>query len=59
MAVRLSKKDVDAVGVSDGDLVKVEIQKVRKGGALDLGSLPTFKDKDSRASVRHDEYLYG
>jgi len=59
LAVRLNKKELDSAGVSEGDRVVVEVTKVGKGGALDLKSLPTFKDEDPKASQRHDEYLYG
>ncbi len=58
LAVRLRKEELERAGVSEGDLVRVEVVKVVKG-KLDLDTLPTFKDPDPRASVRHDEYLYG
>ena len=58
LAVRLRKDELDRSGVSEGDLVRLEVVKVAKR-KLDLGSLPTFRDPDPRASVRHDEYLYG
>ena len=58
LAVRLRKEELDRAGVSEGDLITVEVAKVRKG-KLDLDTLPTFSDLDPRASVRQDEYLYG
>jgi len=55
----LRKDDLGEAGVSEGDLVKVEIVKVVATDESDLSDLPTFKDKDPRASVNHDRYLYG
>lgn len=59
LAIRLRKDDLGEAGVSEGDLVKVEIVKVVATDESDLSDLPTFKDKDPRASVNHDRYLYG
>ena len=59
LAVRLRKGDVEAAGIAEGDVVKVELAKVTKKGKVRLRDLPTFDDPDPRASVRHDEYLYG
>ena len=59
LAIRLRKDDLGEVGVSEGDLVKVEIVKVAASDESDLSDLPTFKDEDPRASVNHDRYLYG
>jgi len=58
LALRVRKKDLEAHGLADGDLVRVEVVKVARGGSLDLESLPTFRDVDAKASVRHDRYLY-
>lgn len=59
LAIRIRKRDLERAGVTEGDLVKIEILRVTKRGAVDLSGLPTFEDADPRASVRHDEYLYG
>jgi hypothetical protein len=59
LAIRLNKKQLDSAGISEGDLVNVDVVKLKKGGNLDLESLPTFKDSDPKASARHDDYLYG
>ena len=59
LALRLRKKDLERTGISEGDVVRVEIVKVARPGFLDLDSLPTFEDPDPKASVRHDKYLYG
>lgn len=59
LAVRLRKEELDRAGIREGDVVKVEVVKVTKRGKVDLSDLPTFTDPDPRASVRHDEYLYG
>ncbi len=59
LAVRLNKKELDMSGVSEGDLVKVKLEKIGKGGVMDLATLPTFKDDDPKASRLHDKYLYG
>ena len=62
-AVRLSKRELDRLGIGEGDRVDVEIRKLpaRGRGArrLSLEGLPTFEDPDPRASERHDEMLYG
>lgn len=59
LALRVRKKDLEAAGIEEGELVRVTVTKTRRGGDLDLESLPTFRDRDSKASVRHDRYLYG
>lgn len=59
LALRLRKKDVETAGISDGDLVKVDLVRVTKKGAVVLRNLPTFEDDDPEASVKHDRYLYG
>ncbi|HEY7588795.1 MAG TPA: hypothetical protein VIB49_08665 [Thermoplasmata archaeon] len=59
VALRVRKRDLEAAGVSEGDLVRVEIRRVAKKGSLKLEDLPTFRDADPRASVHHDKYLYG
>jgi len=59
LALRVHKKDLESAGVGEGDVVQVELIRPRESGRLDLQSLPTFEDKDPRASVRHDRYLYG
>ena len=59
LALRVHKKDLESAGISDGDVVQVELVRPRESGRLDLKSLPTFEDEDPRASVRHDRYLYG
>ena len=59
MAVRLHRQDLDLAGVAEGDLIRIAIVKVTKRGKVDLSDLPTGSDPDPRASVRHDEYLYG
>ena len=59
LAVRLRKDELEGEDIDEGDLVKVTVAKVAKKGVIDLRGLPTFDDPDPRASVRHDEYLYG
>lgn len=59
LALRVRKRDLEAVGIADGDVVRVEIVRVSHGGELDLRTLPTFRDRDPKASIRHDRYLYG
>jgi len=59
MAVRLRKSDVELAGVSEGDLVRVKIEKVARRGGFDLSTLPVIHDSDPKASVNHDRYLYG
>lgn len=50
---------METAGISDGDLVKVDLVRVTKKGAVVLRNLPTFEDDDPEASVKHDRYLYG
>ncbi len=59
LALRVHKRDLESVGVAEGDVVQVELIRSPERGRLDLKSLPTFEDEDKRASVRHDRYLYG
>lgn len=59
LALRVHKRDLDSAGVAEGDVVQVELVRSPERGRLDLTSLPTFEDKDKRASVRHDRHLYG
>ncbi len=58
LALRVHKSDLESAGIAEGDVVLIELTRVPHRG-LDLGSLPTFEDKDPRASLRHDRYLYG
>jgi hypothetical protein len=37
----------------------VKKDKRQKARTVDLKGLPTFEDKDPKASVRHDKVLYG
>ncbi len=59
LALRVRKRDLERAGVSEGDVVHVDVKRVPTGDTIDLARLPTFKDEDPRASVRHDRYLYG
>lgn len=59
-AIRLSKRDLERLGIHEGDRVEVTIRKAGKNGPrISLEGLPTFRDDDPRASERHDEHLYG
>jgi hypothetical protein len=58
--IRLSKKELERLGIKEGDVVAVALKKTkRKTARISLEGLPTFHDPDPYASVRHDEYLYG
>lgn len=58
--MRIPKRVANRLGLSEGDVVKVDIvEKVRREGEVNLSSLPTFRDEDRRASLHHDRYLYG
>ncbi len=59
LALRVRKRDLQRAGVSEGDVVQVDVKPAPTGGAIALDRLPTFEDEDPRASVRHDRYLYG
>lgn len=58
LALRVRKRDLESVGVTEGDVVEVEVSPSSRGGALDLDAIPTFEDDDPLTSVRHDRYLY-
>ena len=58
LALRVHKRDLEAAGVAEGDVVQVELIRSPERGRLDLTSLPTFEDDDKRTSERHDRYLY-
>lgn len=53
--VRLTKRDLEALDVKEGETVRLIIEKT--GGEVDLSGLPVFSDPDPYASERHDEYL--
>ena len=59
LALRVLRKDLESQGVSEGDVVQLELTRVSVRGRIDLTTLPTFEDKDPRTSLRHDRYLYG
>ena len=56
-ALRIRKSDLEAAGVSEGDIVEVRISRRSTSGTLDLEAMPTFHDPDRFASVHHDPYL--
>ncbi len=59
VALRVRKGDLEKAGIGEGDVVRIDVTPMTTGGVLDLERLPTFRDSDPRASVRHDRYLYG
>jgi antitoxin component of MazEF toxin-antitoxin module len=60
LAIRIPKRVAEKLGITEGDIVRVDVlEKVEDQGGVDLASLPTFRDEDRRASLHHDEYLYG
>lgn len=60
-AIRLPKRELERMGIHEGDRVEVAIRKARgrKKAKFSLEGLPTFHDPDPLASERHDAYLYG
>ncbi|MFA5862589.1 MAG: hypothetical protein WDA16_12935 [Candidatus Thermoplasmatota archaeon] len=60
-AVRLSKKELERLGIHEGDRVDVSLKKApkRKKGKISLEGLPVFHDTATDGSENHDEYLYG
>lgn len=58
-AIRLTKRDLDRLGLHEGDPVRVLLEPVTRTGAIDLSGLPRLVDPDPRASQRHDHHLYG
>lgn len=59
LAIRLTNEEFERLGISEGDRVRVKVEKLPTSGTVDLSDLPTFEDPDPRASRRHDEILYG
>ena len=59
LALRIRKRDLEAAGVSEGDIVEVRISRRSASGTIDLEAMPMFQDADRLASVDHDRYLYG
>lgn len=59
LAIRLTKRDLEELGVAEGDTVKVEIERLVPDEEVDLSEAPTFEDPDELVSERHDRYLYG
>ena len=59
LALRIRKRDLEAAGVSEGNIVEVRISRLSASGTIDLEAMPTFQDADRLASVHHDRYLYG
>jgi antitoxin component of MazEF toxin-antitoxin module len=57
VALRVHKVDLAAAGISEGDVVQIEMTHRPERG-LDLKTLPTFQDDDPKTSLRHDRYLY-
>jgi hypothetical protein len=58
LAVRLPKRELDRLGVAEGERVLIRVEKLPEEGPVDLSDLPTFQDHPD-ASDRHDELLYG
>ncbi len=59
LAIRLTKRDLEQLGVEEGDKVRVQVERLPGSGKVDLSHLPTFHDPDPLTSERHDEVLYG
>ena len=60
-AVRLTKAELDRLGLKEGDRVEIDVRKARKAkkGRVSLEGMPIAHDDVSDVSERHDEYLYG
>lgn len=58
-AIRLTKGDLERLGLHEGDAVQVDLQAVAPSGRIDLSHLPRLDDPDPSASERHDAHLYG
>lgn len=59
LAVRLSRSELERLGIAEGERVRIRVEKLPAEGLVDLAGLPTFRDPDPRASERHDALLYG
>jgi antitoxin component of MazEF toxin-antitoxin module len=57
-AIRVSRAEVEKLGLREGAQVRVRIEKL-PSGPIDLSGLPTVRDRDRRASEHLDRYLYG
>ena len=60
-AIRLSKRELERLGIHEGDRVEVDLRKAPKGKRrrVSLDDMPVFHDTATDVSERHDEYLYG
>lgn len=59
LAVRLRSELLAKAGISEGDLVRVEVTKASPAKPPGGDAIPTFEDPDPKASIHHDRYLYG
>ena len=46
-------------GISEGDLVRVDVARASPAMPGGVDTIPTFEDPDPKASIHHDRYLYG
>src|SRR5438874_559621 len=51
LALRIRKRDLEAAGVSEGNIVEVRISRLSASGTIDLEAMPMFQDADRLASV--------
>lgn len=56
LAIRIPSREAEALGIQEGDQVKVRLERLPRG-KVDLSGLPLFRDPDRRASVHHDRYI--
>jgi len=59
LALRIRREDLEAAGVSEGDIVEVWVSRRSASGTIDLEAMPMFQDADRLVSLHHDRYLYG
>lgn len=57
-AIRLGRRELEKLGLREGEHVRVRIDKL-PSGPIDLTGLPTTRDPDRWASEHLDRYLYG
>lgn len=58
LAIRVSREELERLGLGEGDEVRVTLQRSTPRGPIDLSGLPTVRDRDRRSSERHDALLY-
>jgi antitoxin MazE len=59
LAIRIPSEEAEALGIKEGEQVKVRLQRIPKG-KVDISNAPVFHDPEGRTdlSERHDDIVY-